>query len=320
MVLDIEEIFGQLEFPIKVDIAADSTIKINDTKMIQVVRREVRPIQATNLISNYEPHDMPMIVIAHYITPKAKKTLKEAGINYIDSFGNAYIFSGNTNLYIEKNNALPPKNEYSDLFTVSGGQVIFQLLIQPDRVKCTYREISDYSTVSLGTVSKTINSLKNEGYIHLNYENEPELTNREKLLEKWVVIFNEKVLPAMRIGTYSFIGPGAFEKLDTEMDTKWGGESGAAALTQYLSPQKFTVYTNRNPRNFHKEFKVFPNDRGEVTVYQTFWKQGSIPENYPDYNITAHPLLIYSELIYSDSERNKETAQLIFNDYIKPKL
>jgi hypothetical protein len=124
----------------------------------------------------------------------------------------------------------------------------------------------------------------------------------------------------MKIGAYSFIGPGAFEILDTEMETRWGGEPGAAAITQYLNPEKFTVYTNRNPRNFHRELRLYPNDRGPITAYQLFWKQGSIPEEYPDYNLTAHPLLIYAELIYHDSERNKETAQMIFNDYIKPNL
>lgn len=32
------------------------------------------------------------------------------------------------------------------------------------------------------------------------------------------------------------------------------------------------------------------------------------------------PLIIYAELIYSNNNRNIETAQILFNEYIKPNL
>lgn len=319
MRVEFEETFQKLDFPLDIIHLDRRIISINKIKMLVEGRTEVRPIQASNIVSHYSPHDMPLIVIAQYITPKAKKILRNNSINYIDNYGNAYIVSGGTKIYVEKNNATPPQKEYSDIFTVSGGRVVYQLLIEPDRIKATYRELSELSQVSLGTVSKVLNSLRDEGFVKNNYEGDPELINREKLLEKWIILFNEKMLPSLKIGNYSFMGP-AFDKIDEEEETRWGGESGAAGLTDYLNPEKFTVFTNRNPRNFPKELKLYPDENGIVSVFKVFWKKGSNPQNYPHNNLYTHPLLIYAELIYSDSERNKETAQLIYNEHIKPKL
>ena len=58
----------------------------------------------------------------------------------------------------------------------------------------------------------------------------------------------------------------------------------------------------------------------EKSVYSPFWKQGSCNDEYQDSDIAAHPLLIYAELLYSNSDRNLETAKIIFDEYIEPNL
>ena len=56
-----------------------------------------------------------------------------------------------------------------------------------------------------------------------------------------------------------------------------------------------------------------PDDEGEVAVYDMFWN------NDFDTN-TAPKELVYTDLMITDDKRCKETAKLIFNEYIEPNL
>jgi len=134
-------------------------------------------------------------------------------------------------------------------------------------------------------------------------------------------ILNEKILPTYKIGTYSF-SKNRFEikEKSPEFETRWGGESGAALLTNYLNPEKYTLFTNRPKQDLIKDYRLIPNEDGEIIVYSPFWKQGSCNDEYQDSDIAAHPLLIYAELLYSNSDRNLETAKIIFDEYIEPNL
>jgi hypothetical protein len=55
-----------------------------------------------------------------------------------------------------------------------------------------------------------------------------------------------------------------------------------------------------------------PDKNGEVEVLEMFWNNKT--------DKTALPILIYADLITEGGKRNKETAEKIYNEYIKPNL
>ena len=55
-----------------------------------------------------------------------------------------------------------------------------------------------------------------------------------------------------------------------------------------------------------------PDKNGEIEVLDLFWKQED--------GKTAPPLLVYVDLMLEGGKRNKETAEKIYNEYIKPNL
>lgn len=321
----IRDFFNTIDFEVKIEkfivpnAESDITFKLNGEAIYADIRTEVRPNHVPIFLNR---RDKPLLVAADYITPKSKETLKSNGVNYIDSYGNTYLNLKHLKMFVEQDNAKPVYNVYSEVFTRAGGQILFHLLQNPELINEKYERLAEISCVSLGSVSKTVKGLLKEGFaVKWDKDKRYQLIKREELLEKWVALLNEKILPANHLGQYTFT-KNRFEikESNPEFETRWGGESGAAMLTDYLRPEKYTLFTNRPKQDLVKSYKLLPKEDGEIIVYRPFWNFGSFETNYEDHEVAAHPLLIYAELIYSGKQRNIETAKIIFDEYIKPNL
>ncbi|WP_291867935.1 type IV toxin-antitoxin system AbiEi family antitoxin [Maribacter sp.] len=296
--------------------------EINGENTFVEFKNEVRPQNVYQFIKE-RSKDLPVLVASKYITPKAKEALKRKGFNYIDSFGNIYLNTSTHKLYVEKNNAKPVHNTYSEIFTQTAGQIIFHLLQNPELINATYRHLADISCVSLGSVGKTINGLLKEGFaVKWDSTKKYQLVRREELLEKWIVLVCEKILPAHKIGNYRPFGSGHFKVGDTSsnLETCWGGEYGAKLLTNYINPEQYSIYTTRDKHDLMQLFKLIPDENGNISAYKSFWKAKSIKLYFNADENAVNPLLIYAELVYSGNDRNLETAKIIFDKYVKPNL
>lgn len=326
----IQEFFDTLDFHIEVnyknydDEKKESIYTLNNEMVYIDTKNEVRP-QNIAAFEKRRSRNLPLLIASKYITPKSKHILKEKEINYIDSFGNAYINLEHLKIYVEQGNAKPYYSEYSNLLTQTSGQIIFQLLKDPEQINETQRYLSLASKVSLGSVSKCFAALLDEGFVvKWNNEQKYQLVRREELLDKWIAIFNEKILPANKIGQYTFSKQikGNWETQFLNTEVLWAGEPAAALMTNYLNPENFTLFTNLKKSEILTQLKLIPDSKGEITLYTPFWIDSYPIERAIDLNHknVAHPLIIYAQLIYSNNTRNIETAQLIYNDYIKPNL
>lgn len=301
----------------------DGSLLINNHNVAAFRYKDFRPQHVRVVVAFAAKFKNPLIV-SDYITPNAKQLLREQQINYVDSFGNGYIILGDIKIYIEKGNAKPVYNASSKVFTQAGGQLLFQLLQQPDRVNETYRSLAASSNVSLGSVSKFFKGLQEEGYVlQWDKTKKYELVKREELLEKWIQVVNEKVLPVNKVGTYTFTNNRNDWKKITENNIgKWGGEPGAAILTNQLSPEHFTLFTTASQSEILKSLRLVPSDEGEITIYNSFWQgQEAVTDVLNFYNeAIVHPLLIYAQLIYSGNDRNLETAKTVYDEHIAPNI
>jgi hypothetical protein len=313
----IQEYFGKLDFELDItkesnpDKTFDFLISINGEQIYVEIKKEVRPASLTNINEIFK-HKNNALLVADYITPIAKEKLKERNVNYIDSFGNAYLNLNKVKIYLEKGNAKPIVNESSEVFTPTGAKLLFDLLQHPENINNTYRNLAEECSISLGSVSKIMRALVHEGYAVSVNGKKLQLIKRKELLERWIPLINEKVLPAYKIGNFIFNRNNHFNWKSLDLDIQWGGEPGAALLTQYLNPEKFTLFTNHYKIDIIKNMKLLPNANGDVVIYKPFWK---------DLNTkTVAPLLIYAQLMYSGKDRNIETAKIIYDEYIKPNL
>lgn len=255
--------------------------------------------------------DLPIIVIAEFISKNATEALKVRGINYIDVAGNAFIKYNDLVFFIEgQKKSKKEKTNQSRAFQEAGLKILFHLLSKPEHLQDAYRTIANKVDVSLGSVSHVMAELEDLKFL-LKTKDKRILKNKKELLEQWVVGYNAILKPRIVRKRMRFINTDDvrnWRNLNTQINNGailWGGEPGGAMLTDNLRPEKFTVFTVLELAEVAKKLRIVPDENGEVEVLQKFW-------NTDFENTTVAPaLLVYADLINSGFGRNIEIAKQI---------
>lgn len=293
------------------------SIIINNQKKIFFVeiKKDVKNHQLFNIL-NYKNKLINFLLVAEKLYPKVKKELRENRVNYLEGNGNVYINTDNLCLYIDANEATKTRKEKGNrAFTKTGLKVIFQFLLKPKLINQTQREIAEVTNVALGNIPLIINGLLETNLIVRLNKNEYLINNYEELLNKWITEFEQTLKPTLFKQRFRFQKKDKdWKTLQLNTDkTVWGGEPAGEIITNHLRPEKFTLYTKETTKDLILNYKILPDDNGEITVYDMFWDN--------DYNTNTAPNeLVYTDLMITDDKRCKETAKLIFNEYIEPNL
>ena len=294
----------------------DGTLKIvinqKEYRYYIEVKKELREYQLA-LINEKRKRISNLIVIAEQITPKIKEQLKELEIPYLETNGNFFLKTEECFCLIDTRKKVPLRKEKANrAFTKTGLKVVFHLLSNPGLINNKQREISNVAGVALGNIPQVITGLKETGYL-LNLRKSVYVwEKKEELINRWVNGYATELRPRLVIGRYAI--KEEWQNIDINTNkTVWGGEPAADILTQHLRPEKFLIYTKERNLDLIKKYKFMPKEDGELEVLEMFWDN----TNKLTY---APPLLIYAELMITGGKRNIETAGLIYNDYIKPKL
>jgi hypothetical protein len=127
----------------------------------------------------------------------------------------------------------------------------------------TYPELAESCNIALGSVSKIMKALLNEGYIIQHKKAKGELIRRKELLDRWVTTIIEKVLHTKKGGTYMFGKTKVSDWKNIQAPLQWAGEPGAAILTNYLNPEKFSLFTDLSPKQIMIEAGLLPDINGQ---------------------------------------------------------
>ncbi len=248
------------------------------------------------------------ILIAGRISMEFMEKLKVLGINYLESGGNAWINAKGLFLLIEgKKGGLALERKH--LFTNASIQLIFHLLVKPELLTHPYRNIVAATGSSLDNISRTIHSLRENGYLTPLQKGGYVFSNKAGLIERWIPEYGERLKPKLLMGQFRFLKDDRWE--DIILDTKktlWGGEPAADKLLHSLRPEVFTIYTKESRQDLIKNYRMVSDPNGPVKVYQIFWDPAFL-----DHNETVPELLIYADLLLSGSPRNVEVAKNLFD-------
>ena len=276
------------------------------------VKKELRQYQLLHL-DKLRRRLKNLIIIAEQIYPKIKEQLRELEIPYLETNGNFFLQTENCFCFIDTNKKVPVRKEKANrAFTKTGLIIVFHLLNNPELVNRKQREIADIAGVALGNIPQVLNGLKETGYLLNLKRGNYVWEKKEELINRWVNGYATELRPRLKIGTYALKEDWQKIELDTAK-TVWGGEPAADLLTNYLRPEKFLLYTKERNPDLIRKYKFMPKEEGELEAFDMFW------DNTKEETV-APPLLIYADLMITGGKRNVETAQLIYNEYIKPKL
>jgi hypothetical protein len=253
----------------------------------------------------------PTMVATEYVSPEQASKLKELGILFFDAYGNAFIKDEGLYIFVSRKQPVratavvkPPR-----LFYAAGLKLLFGLLSCEGLIAKTYREISTATGVSLGTVNWVMEDLVKYGYLINQDEMNRSLINKEELIRRWVEAYPVNLRPKILLDRFRAADNRWWEKVDIKaLGACWGGEVGAATLTNYLKPHVVTIYADSLLPQLQLVHSLRRDKDGEVEMLQKFWM-------FPTEQ-TAPPLLIYADLLTSAIDRNLETAKIIYDKHV----
>jgi hypothetical protein len=265
------------------------------------------------------------MLITEYVNPNIAERLREMGIAFLDLAGNAYLNEKPILIYIKGNPAKVKPDKAKNFrptraFQAAGLKVLFGLLLKPELLQQTYRDIAKATNVALGTVGLVLTDLRDHGYLYEGRGNERKLIQKAKIIEQWVTAYPDKLRPKLRLGKYQTTNPRWWHNVDIETyNAQWGGEIAAAILTKYLVPENAVIYADNLPAKLIVENKLTREVEGNVEILERFWNPDlfdgdQVHDKIPQ--VMVPPLLIYADLMATADDRNIETAKMIRTDFL----
>ena len=264
---------------------------------------------------NRERLNYPLLLIAKYVNTQMAEQLRQDGLEFIDTAGNAFINQPPLYIFVKGNRPpeIPKQTPLKRAFKPAGLRMIYAFLCNPNFENKTYREIAAATDVALGTVDWIMKELKELGFLLDMGKRGHKLTQKEKLFHRWVTAYPEQLRPKQMLGRYrGEYGWWQQKRLDP-LKAQWGGEVAAARLTQYLKPEIVTIYTTAQQLNqLLIENRLRKEPAGDVEILERFWK----PVEMWKYDDLVHPILVYADLLTTGNQRNIETAKMIYEQHI----
>jgi hypothetical protein len=281
----------------------------------------------THFRERLDKNQKPLLITENLSNQIVEDLLKK-DIEFIDVTGNIYLNSSSFYLLVRRpSSQLKNPLKESVKITNTTLKVIFFLLQNPD----LSRKFID-SEESMDKPFLNPNKLEIDKLCKLNYLEKRhgtyQIVDYLKLFERWELAYTETLRSQLFIDTFTPINNLPFSdisKLLIQKENDWdyliGGELGAALATNYLHPITATLHVPKNYTQIFVDLKLKPSSTGEITFLKKWtsrdtWKNNGNTKN----GNLADPLLIHAELMMSKDERLRETADIIFNKYIKPKI
>lgn len=311
----------------------DALVKLDEGRTVLAVEVKKWAQQANlgALINQVKNLPEQGLLIADYVDLKMAEKLRRENIQFIDTVGNAYINVPPVYVYVKGNrrerpNKLMTTNTGANrAFEPTGLKVVFAFLCQPELANAPYREIAEKAGVAVGTVGWVINGLKAADLIRdKGKKQERRIVNYQKLLDRWVEGYPEKLRPKQLIGKFIADTPYWWKEFDIQKyDAYWGGEIAAAKYTDYLKPQVATVYLRDVAltqflvdARLRKATAWNGENAATVIIYRTFWTENITEPDMKEQKELVHPVLAYADLVATGDTRNIETARRIYDEYI----
>lgn len=256
------------------------------------------------------------IFVTRYVPVPWAKKLKEAGVQFIDTAGNAYVNEAPALVFIYGNRLQEAalRRVERGVFGITATKILFALFCIDGLENATYREIADVAGVALGGVPATLQTLIHQGFILQLSGGKRKLVKKKELLQKWLAAYIAKIPKKTLANKYTANRDNFWEDVEIgPLGARWGGEVAANKLTHYLKPEIVTLYTNGPIENLITRLKLRKDDIGKIEIRRQFW---NFETPAPVRDIVP-VLLVYADLLAAPDPRNLETAKMVYDEHLK---
>jgi len=267
------------------------------------------------------PENQRPLLITQGLSSLIVEQFIASNLEFIDVDGSIYLNS--PELYVVVRRPVTKNKDYTSLdITLATLQVMYILLKYPQLMLVTDNfedTIANLANITTKTVKNSLKKLEKLGYIR-QQKKRYEIIDYLRLMERWELGYNETLRAKLLLGNFSSVDKKNFSDLAIELQKNAqefnyliGGELAASILINYLRPLGATLHL-KDDSNLIKiaiKMKLKPDQEGTIFFLKCFDNDREKLDNF------AHPLLIHAELLWTGNSRLKETAQLLYNQYIK---
>ena len=265
----------------------------------------------SDLIARAPSHaTTPLILFAPYVSPAMGALLVSHGINFVDRAGNCHLDLGGRYVAHVEGRKLRQSSDAPGGIRAPGFRLIFALLVEPNLVNATAREMARASGVSLGTASNVLRRLEHDRIV-VRTKSKHHLVRRDDLVERWIAGYAETLRPQLFAGRFQTPDkdpPSLEERVSAILGQAetwaWGGATAAYRLTKHYRSDETFLHVEGTPSDLPRRLKALPHRAGRLVLLGVpgpLAFRGKAPH-------TVHPLLIYTELVLTGSDRAREAA------------
>jgi hypothetical protein len=304
-------------------VGADAIVNVRDENKRWRFHVEVKPRLTSNTlgpaiaaVSQIKKEHHSAALVSAYVNPSQADKLRQLGIEFFDAAGNASFQQKGLRIFITGRKPQTTKSlgRPARAFNPTGSRLVFALLCQPGLESKSYREMAKEAGISLGAVNWIINDLKSLGHLVDFGARGRRLVNRKELLKRWTSAYPEQLRPRLTLGRFK-TGHAHYwwQRAQLPSDAFWGSEVAANLLTKYLRPEIVTIYSESNLPQLQAQHRLQRDPNGDIELLRRFWKFDQWEKKDLQ---TVPPLLVYADLVSTADDRNSETAEIIYEQYI----
>jgi hypothetical protein len=258
------------------------------------------------------------ILMAPHVPAAMGAYLTRQGANYVDAAGNCALRVGPT--YVASIQGRPPESREprGRGIGVPGYRVMFAILARPEHLDAPVRALARASGAGKTTAAQVLSRLEAEGFVARGEEHR-HLVRQQALLDRWLAGYAASVRPRLLLGRFRTpeADPEALEaRIERALaGTKgwaWGGGAAAMRLTGHSRGEETVLHLARAAPDLRLRLEALPDSGGRLVVVLA--PGPAAPEGVVER--TAHPLLVYTELLAAPDPRARETAQMIRERYL----
>lgn len=244
--------------------------------------------------------DLPVLITAVSIGPKAGSRLEGAGLHYVDLAGNASVHLPGIAVSVEGRPRVPLPSRYAvtAAFRRAGLQAVGTILSRPEHPVPTLRVVAEQAGISIGSAQGAVLDLREQGYL----DSDGRLQRGGELLHRWVAAFAaSRTLTASARAFRAEPGWWEREQAFRADGAHLGGEAAAEALGIPLRSLSGSIYADALPTTVIRHGRLVTDAEGTVELREKFWR---LPE---DGWIAPTPI-VYAELFADSDPRLREAA------------
>ncbi len=284
--------------------------------LLEVKSGNLQPDALEKVRRRREYEDLPLVLGMAWIPAKRALTLREKGLNYLDTAGNAFLDLPGLHVFRETNDQPmidPVGKQPGEVFNASAVRVGLQLMLDPQLVGSNLRNIAALAGVSAPSAKFAMDAFKADGYVVEVGKKERKLVDREAFLRKWAESYNLRYRPKHVLGKYV---AGSEELRLDNFDACWGGEPGADRLTNNLQAFGKVVYTySTRIGPLVAKNRLRADSKGSVQLVHACWEK-----QQEEQQGTAPAFVVFADLLDTRDPRCIEVAEQIFETILKPRL